>query len=378
MSKIGRWVVDCHIHCGKKDQTSKNATVDGVYREVEAVDNSGEALFDMDAYGVDMGILLPSFIGTHSDEYAAICKRNPTRFRTCAIETELRFACAKGKDHWTIEKALKELDGYFSGPDKEWFVGIGEFAPGSMGIIRDRPTRMDRFKEWCQIAEFCINYDIPCYTHEFTTYCMEEHLTMIAAVCTKYPAFKVIIAHGGGSSEDDIKKAVSLARNFENIYLETGYWRAEYYEYALKNYQIGASKLLWGGGDTGSRIWYPQATRPGLKRTEPTFIWYNRNNWALGDREVCYQPDYYGWSTHQIHRLKDMELCTQDEINLIIGGNAARLYKIKLDPRYTFCYNRPDLFIPDRETLESTGPTWRTGFVNPDQDFVGGEQNFYL
>ena len=73
-----------------------------------------------------------------------------------------------------------------------------------------------------------------------------------------------------------------------------------------------------------------------------------------------------------------MELCTQDEINLIIGGNAARLYKIKLDPRYTFCYNRPDLFIPDRETLESTGPTWRTGFVNPDQDFVGGEQNFYL
>ena len=94
MSKIGRFVVDAHIHCGKKDETSKNTNVDGVYREVEAVDNSGQALFDMDAYGVDMGILLPSFIGTHSDEYAAICKRNPTRFRTCAIETELRLAVA--------------------------------------------------------------------------------------------------------------------------------------------------------------------------------------------------------------------------------------------------------------------------------------------
>ena len=237
---------------------------------------------------------------------------------------------------------------------------------------------MDRFKEWCAIAELCTHYDVPVYFHDYSHICMEEPLTMIANVLQKYPGFKVIIAHGGGQTEDDIKSACYLAGLFEHVYLETGYWRAEYYEYALKNYQIGASKLLWGGGDTGSRIWYPQATRPGLKRTEPTFIWYNRNNWALGDREVCYQPDYYGWSTHQIHRLKDMELCTQDEINLIIGGNAARLYKIKLDPRYTFCYNRPDLFIPDRETLESTGPTWRTGFVNPDQDFVGGEQNFYL
>ena len=141
------------------------------------------------------------------------------------------------------------------------FVGVGEFSPGSMGVIRDRPTKMERFKEWCQIAEFCIHYDVPCYTHEFTSYCMEEHLTMIANVCTKYPEFKVIIAHGGGSAEDDIKKACSLARNFENIYLETGYWRAEYYEYALMDPDLGASKLLWGGGDTGSHIWYPMIRR---------------------------------------------------------------------------------------------------------------------
>lgn len=122
-----------------------------------------------------------------------------------------------------------------------------------------------------------------------------------------------------------------------------------------------------------------QATQPGLSRTDPTFIWNNRNNWKTVGHEVCYQPDYYGWSTHQIHRLKDLDLCTQDEINLIIGGNAVRLYKIKLDSRYTFCSNRPDLYIPDQATMESTEPTWRSGFVNPPgQDFIGGEQNFYL
>ncbi|MBE6017018.1 MAG: hypothetical protein E7233_05335 [Lachnospiraceae bacterium] len=373
MSKIGRWVVDCHIHCGKKDTTSKNATYDGVYREVESMDNSGEALFDMDAYGVDMGILLPSFIGTHSSEYAAICKRNPTRFRTCAVETELRLACTKGKDTWTIEKALKEHEEYFSGPDKEWFVGIGEFSPGSMGVIRNRPTKLERFKEWCQIAEFCINYDIPCYTHEFTSYCMEEHLTMIANVCTKYPAFKVIIAHGGGSAEDDIKKAVALARNFENIYLETGYWRAEYYEHALIDPDLGAAKLLWGGGDTGSHIWYPMI-RKGAVRAEKTLVYNNRSNWIWsGQKSVDYQPDFLGWATHQIHRLKDMDLCTQDEINLMVGGNAARLYKLPIPKNCTFAANRPDLNIMPREILNDPVPTTRTQFLWPEGcEYVAG------
>lgn len=373
MTKIGRWVVDCHIHCGKKDTTSKNATYDGVYREVESMDNSGEALFDMDAYGVDMGILLPSFIGTHSSEYAAICKRNPTRFRTCAVETELRLACTKGKDTWTIEKALKEHEEYFSGPDKEWFVGIGEFSPGSMGVIRNRPTKLERFKEWCQIAEFCINYDIPCYTHEFTSYCMEEHLTMIANVCTKYPAFKVIIAHGGGSAEDDIKKAVALARNFENIYLETGYWRAEYYEHALIDPDLGAAKLLWGGGDTGSHIWYPMI-RKGAVRSEKTLVYNNRSNWIWsGQKSTDYQPDFLGWATHQITRLKDLDLCTQDEINLMVGGNAARLYKLPVPANCSFAANRPDLNIMPREILNDPVPTRRTQFLWPEGcEYVAG------
>ncbi len=202
---------------------------------------------------------------------------------------------------------------------------------------------------------------------------------MIANVCQKYPGFKVIIAHGGGQTPDDIKSACYLAGLYEHVYLETGYWRAEYYEMALKNYQIGAAKLIWGGGDTGSRVWYMQATKPNYNYIEPTYIWFNRNNWKSGNREVNYQPDYYGWSTHQIHRLKDLDLCTQDEINLIVGGNAVRLYKIKLDPRYTFCYDRPDLNILDRETLDRTDITWHSAFLNPPgQDFIGSEQPFYL
>ena len=120
--KIGRFVVDGHIHCGKKDVTAEGTKVSGFNQEVESCDNSKEALYDMKVYDVDMGILLPSFNGTHSSAYAQICKEHPDKFRTCAVETELRLDAMHGKRKWNIDDAIKELDGYFSGPDKEWFV----------------------------------------------------------------------------------------------------------------------------------------------------------------------------------------------------------------------------------------------------------------
>ena len=86
--KIGRWVVDCHIHCGKKDAHSPDAKQEhGLFGEVVESDNSDWALFDMDAYGIDMGILLPSFTGTTNEMHAAIVRKHPTRFRSCVMDT---------------------------------------------------------------------------------------------------------------------------------------------------------------------------------------------------------------------------------------------------------------------------------------------------
>jgi predicted TIM-barrel fold metal-dependent hydrolase len=370
--KIGRFVVDAHIHCGKKDVAKKDSRIKGISAEVESVDNSEQALFDMDAYGIDMGILLPSFIGTHSEEYADMCRKNRSRFRTHALDTETRLAAVRGTKKWNLNDSLKELDGYFS-KDREIYVGIGEFAPGSMGVVRDRPTLRERFMEWCVIAEFCVHWDIPCYIHEFTSFNMEEPFSMMAQVCTKYPTFKLIIAHGGGNKAYEIEKACSLAAGFEHIYLETGYWKAEYYEYGLRNPDIGASKLIWGGGDTGSHLWYPQINH-GAVRSESNRVWNNRNNWVWnGRREVDYQPNYYGWACHQIHRLLDLNMCTQDEIDLMVGGNAVRLYKLPVPRGCTFAAGRPDLNLMPREILESNGITQRTGYVWPeDVDFVAG------
>lgn len=375
--KMGRFVVDAHIHCGKKDNAKSDSKIKGIQAEVESVDNSDVALYDMDAYGIDMGILLPSFTGTSNQLYADICRRNPDRFRTCAIDTNTRLAAVRGEKEWNIDDALKELDECFS-KDRDIFCGIGEFAPGSMGVLRNRPTKLERFNEWRKIAEFCIHYDIPCFFHEYSSINLDEPFTMLTNLLSIYPEFKVIIAHGGGYKPYEIEKAVTLAGLNENVYLETGYWKAEYYELALKDYHVGASKLIWGGGDTGSRVWYPQAMQRDAVLSESARMYNNRNNWIwTGQREVDYQPDWYGWATHQIHRLKDLELCTQDEINLILGGNAVRVYKLKIDPRITFAAGRPDLNLLPREYYEIERTRDRAAYAWPEGvDYIPGTQPF--
>ncbi len=376
-TKIGRFVVDGHIHCGKKDTAKGDSKIKGIQAEVESVDNSGMALLDMNAYGIDMGILLPSFTGTSNELYRDICRRNPTRFRTCAIDTNTRLAAAHGTP-WTMDAALKELDECFSNNEDGMFVGIGEFAPGSMGVMRDRPTRLERYNEWLAIAEFCCHYDIPCFFHEYSPINIDEPFTMLCNVCMKFPNFKVIIAHGGGERPQDIDKAVWLASINEHIYLETGYWRAENYEFALRNPMVGATKLIWGGGDTGSRLWYPQIFH-GANRALKTSVYNNRNNWIWnGTREVDYQPDYYGWACRQIDKIVNEEMATQDEVNLIVGGNAARLYKLPVPEDCTFASGRPDLNIPPREIMYAEGVTERAAYaLSEGEDFRPGTQPFW-
>ena len=53
-----------------------------------------------------------------------------------------------------------------------------------------------------------------------------------------------------------------------------------------------------------------------------------------------YQVDWWGWGLHQIDRLRDY--VTQDEINLILGGNAARLWKLPVPHARMFMEGRPD------------------------------------
>jgi len=95
---------------------------------------------------------------------------------------------------------------------------------------------------------------------------------------------------------------------------ETGlYWTELYYE-ALADPNVGPEKLMWGA-DWGASI--PIQTQ--LGSTPQTYA-------AQVHREgiVTHQVDVMGWSLKQVSRLN----ISQDDMNLILGGNALRVYKI--------------------------------------------------
>ena len=354
--KIGRWVVDGHIHSGKKDAHAPHANPEhGIFAEVVPDDSSGWALFDMDAYGVDMGILLPSFTGTTKELYGDMVKKHPDRFRTCCMDTTARIKAARGEKEWTIEDAIKEIDEAITA-EPDVFVGIGEFAPGSMGTIRKPPSYEQRCYEWAAIAELAIKHDVVVHFHEYRGYGSmtvgirpSEAYDVLGMTLCSYPELKVLINHGGGQAENEVREAIQFASSFPNVYLETGYWKAEFYEMAIWDQNVTCKRLIWGGGDTGSRIWMHHALRPAAKYLNEHQVFYNRTCWPVDNqpRELPYAPDWYGWAMHQIHRLRDLNLATQDQINLIVGGNAAKLYKLPtpMPVDEMFAHGRPDLYI---------------------------------
>ena len=75
-----------------------------------------------------------------------------------------------------------------------------------------------------------------------------------------------------------------------------------------------------------------------------------------------YQPDWWGWGLHQIDKLRD--LLTQDEINLILGGNAAKLWKLPVPYERMFLCGRPDIWGIDWE--KSIPAVSKDQVINPD------------
>jgi hypothetical protein len=118
-----------------------------------------------------------------------------------------------------------------------------------------------------------------------------------------------------------------------NIYLETETWPAEYFRIAMDDPNVGITQLLWGG-DYGSRQ-YIVAPRD---RDQTKYAAFMRR-WQL---VAPYQVDWWGTALHRIDEVRNF--ATQDEINLIMGGNAARVFDLPLPMPYhrMFMNGRPD------------------------------------
>ena len=229
------------------------------------------------------------------------------------------------------------------------FVGIGEFVPKNFDQkkVYTFRERLDEFRAFMDLAT---KYNVTIDFHEWSGAAWgagsNAGYAILRKISGEYSNVIIILLHGGYSvsgfveGSDLIRSACSVSGG-GNVYLETGCWPAEYYEIALKNPNVGATQLIWSGCDYGNCPQYHFA-RLGMK--------YLASSGSHGTTTrkfpitPRYQTDWYGWSLYQTHKLRDLNLATQDELNLVLGGNAAKIFKLKVPHPRMFPSGRPDLY----------------------------------
>jgi predicted TIM-barrel fold metal-dependent hydrolase len=349
--KLGRFIVDTHVHAqrfaagpefARLNLTAGAARYDDlaqVMRLLTPYDNSARLLYDMECYGVDMCVLLPAF-GMTNELDRELVERHPDKFVAVCAPVESAQKAIRGEGPWSPQAAAEELDRLLS---TGMFVGLGEGMPADSTRRRtlSQTERMDQMRPIMEVARThrtvarmhtgtVMGYTVSYHYWPETLHPMWAH-----DLAAEYPDVPIVLDHGGMQgwwSERLVEEAMNVAASHDNVYLETGLWWTDLYTKALLDPNIGPEKLLWGT-DWGASI--PFHTQYGNK--PPAYAVQIRSRPL-----VTHQVDVWGWSLKQLARLD----ISQDDLNLILGGNAARLYKLP---------------VPHRRLFREVGPAPRPG-----------------
>jgi hypothetical protein len=365
---IARLVVDTHCHITTLYQPGTKAGWEKVEREewnglqdeLQPFDNCYLTMYDMERYGVDMAVLLPSIPGTLNETQAKLVKRFPDKFRACCSDQMTVLQAVRGNAPWTFKAALAEVEDALK---TGWFVGIGEFAPGSSARNLQLPgaegkvSFEQRVEEWAALCELGIKYDVPVLCHDQFVWNRDGDWTLtqlLAKVSDMNPKATIVQTHGCVEDEwtrglDAIRDMYTVVAELDNVYMETGGWCEKQFEVAFE-VGVTADHLMWGHdyGNVPQHIVRHNVEKYGPKpkaleyRNTMSLMMFGYKDWPA---VPTYQPDFYGWGLRIVDRVGDW--LTQDEINLIMGGTAARLYKLPVPYSRMFPEGRPDIFGDD-------------------------------
>jgi len=331
----GIFMVDTHTHAQRyavkfreKGIKPDYATLTDTMNESVCYDNSARMLYFMDRYDVDMCIIQPSFSMTN-ELNMEIVKKYPGRFAALCNDEKTMRRDRLGIKPWNLKDSLAEIEELLA---TGLFVGVGEGLPGG-GVGK---SWEERFETICAYMELIRKYKVVAHYH---TGCPSGYAgggwqsrtmghfenphanpLLCHEIASAFPDVPIVLQHGGiegsGYYLDWYEKCLNVAASHENVYLETGQWWAELYEKPLKDPNIGCEKLLWGtdwGASCTAQTWMPGCV-------PETYV---NQDISLGP--PAHQIDIWGWSLRELGRLN----IPQDDLNLILGGNAVRLYKLK-------------------------------------------------
>lgn len=340
--KLGRFIVDTHVHAqrlaagkalrarGIEDISKVDyKTLSDVLRDAEAYDNSPRLLYDMECYGVDMCVLVSAY-GMSNAMNLDLMERYPDKFVAITDAKEYEDHCEKTGEEWTIKGVCEYLDKTLA---TKKFVGIGEVLPHMRPNtpVTEPLSRETVIKNCLQVMEVARAHKVSVHVHAAgatmgyrRSYSAGSsgpstfNPLWVLDLAYAFPDVPIIIAHGGVAMwwwEKLYEECLYVAASHDNVYLETGLWWADLYNKALNDPNIGAEKLLWGT-DWGASI--PIYEQRGVK--PETYPMQVRKQGV-----VRHQVDVMGWSQRQLLKLE----VTQDEMNLILGGNAVRIWNLK-------------------------------------------------
>ena len=356
--KLGRFVVETHCHAQRHAVRMQASEADSDYSSlpdmmktavpadeaedddaVVVYDNSDRVRFDMETYGVDMCVLLPAF-GMTNAIHEQIMAENPGKFVAAAAPVQTKKKALRGEEEWSWDAACEELDHWLS---KDGFVMTGE------GIRRD-PTRTEpipwdeRKDDIRKVFDVAARHDVPVRWHTGyvagygKSHGMWDVLpdwndpTLASQLKAEYPEVPLVFDHGGmqaGWREKYVDQCCQVAATHDEVYLEIGLYWADLLRKPLNDPNIGVEQLLWGTDWGASMVEHHQPNE------HPQAYWEQISSRGL----PAHQPDYWGSSLRQLLKYAMEVDLPQDDLNMILGGNAVRLLDLdvpetRLFPEY--------------------------------------------
>ncbi|WP_369728786.1 amidohydrolase family protein [Natrarchaeobius versutus] len=345
---MGRFIVETHCHAqrhaariqpegddpdyGKladKMETAVPADEADDDADVIVYSNADRLKYDMDTYDVDMCVLLPAF-GMTNEINHQIMQEDPDKFISAAYPVQTKKRALRGEEEWSWDAACEELDEWLS---KDGFKMIGEGVPLDPTIDErvEWPERRDEIRRVFEVAD---DHDVPVRWHTgyvsgygggglFEYFPDWSDPTLAGEIKAEFDDVPIIFDHGGMQAtwrEKYVDDCCQVAATYDDVYLEIGLYWKDLMKKPMNDPNISIEQILWGGDWGASMIEHNQ---PG---EEPPMFWDQITEKGL----PAHQVDYWGSNLRQLWKYATETDLPQDDLDLILGGNAVRLFDLEM------------------------------------------------
>ena len=252
---------------------------------------------EMDGAGIDVSVFMPMDHGLALGEPGTDVYQRNEKYAEIVDRHAGRLYSFVG-----VDPRREDAPSFFRSAIEAWRM---------KGLKLYPPTGFFPFDDVCTpLYEIALALDVPVLFHTgFASPGLEAEYSRpihLDRVANRFPELQIIMGHTAYLQADAWwREAVGVATYKPNVHLELSTWQGWHSDeefvrvMAFMRDRVGAERILWGSDRTGIPLRVPQAE------------WVERFR-CLGDTAADYGLTF-----------------SEDEMQLILGGNTARLYRLE-------------------------------------------------